>query len=139
MATRKSDNSVETALRTKLRFKSTRGDLSLEQLWDVPLRSRDGFDLNSIAKAVNADLQTAREENFVDSSKTVTQTNAELALGLVKHVIEVKLDEEEDVKARASRRAEREKLLEALSKKQDAALDSLSERDIKKRLEALSD
>ena len=36
-------NIFEYATRAKLRFASSRGDLTVEQLWDVPLRSTDGF------------------------------------------------------------------------------------------------
>lgn len=38
-------NMFEFATRSKLRFTSARGELTAEQLWDVPLRSRDDFSL----------------------------------------------------------------------------------------------
>lgn len=131
-------NIFEVATRTKVRFPSIRGPLSLEQLWDVPLRSKDGFDLNAIAKAVNSELKTALEENFVDSTRSPSQTKSELTLEVIKYIIQVKLDEEEVTRVRAAQKAEKEKLLEILSRKQDEALDSLSEKEIRKRLESLS-
>jgi hypothetical protein len=132
-------NMFEVATRAKVRFPSTKGPLSVEQLWDVPLRSRDGFDLNAIAKSINGELKAASEENFVDSAKNPAQAKIELQLDLVKFIIQSKLDDEEEAKNRADRKAKREKLLEALSKKQDDALGNLSEAQIKKELEALSD
>ena len=129
----------EVATRTKLRFPSSKGALNVETLWDVPLRSRDGFDLNDIAKTINGDLKKSAEENFVDDEKSPAQAKAELALDVVKYVIQVKLDEEQEAKDRAERRAKRGRLLEALSKKQDAAIDGLSEAQIKKQLAELDD
>ncbi len=41
----------EYATRHKLRFTSSKGELTVEQLWDAPLLSGDGFNLNNIAKA----------------------------------------------------------------------------------------
>jgi hypothetical protein len=128
---------VLSALREKYRFQTTKGALSLEQLWDVPLRSKDGFDLNNIAKSINTELKAATEENFVDMARNPAKDRSQALLELVKFVIDTKLDEEQAAKDRAARSAEKQRLLEALSKKQDAAIDGLSEKEIKRRLEAL--
>lgn len=135
-----SENMFEFALRAKMRFPASKapGGLSLEQLWDVPLRSNDGFNLNAIAKDLNKSLKTASEENFVDDVKlTTAQVEARRAFDIVKYVIDTKLDEETKAKNRAARRAEEERLLGALAKKQDAALDGMSEAAIKKRIQAI--
>ena len=62
------DNLFMQATREKFRFESSKGDLSVEQLWDLPLTSRTGFDLDTVAKAVNADLKASNEESFVNAS-----------------------------------------------------------------------
>jgi hypothetical protein len=49
----------EYAVRNKLRFSSSRGELTAEQLWDVPLRSKDGLDLNAVAQTANKALKAA--------------------------------------------------------------------------------
>lgn len=127
----------EYATRNKLRFQSTRGALSVEQLWDTPLRSKDGFDLNAIAKGLNAGLKAATEESFVDSSKNPEQTRLETEFELVKYVIQTKLDEEQVAKERANNRAEKARLMEILAKKQDDKLEGLSEKEIQRRIAAL--
>lgn len=129
----------EVCLRKKMRFSSPKGELSLEQLWDVPLRSKDDFNLDAIAKAANKVVKETSEESFVATRKTTAQTTAELKLDVIKHVIEVKLDEEDRAKQRAANVQEREKLLEALGKKEDAKLEGMTEAEIKKRLAELSD
>ena len=52
-------NIFEYAARSKIRFQSTKGELTVEQLWDVPLRSRDDFNLNAVAKAAGVNGQDA--------------------------------------------------------------------------------
>ncbi len=132
-------NMFETATRAKLRFSSSRGPLSVEQLWDVPLRSKDGFDLNAIAKFANGEVKSATEENFVDADPAMmrVQARVDLVLDIVKFVIETKLDEEQTAKTRANNKIERDRLLEILAKKQDDKLGNMSEKEIQKRLEAL--
>jgi len=127
----------EYAVRYKLRFASTRGDLTVEQLWDVPLRSRDDFNLNMVAKAANKSLKAAAEESFVDTKRTTAQVRLETAFEVVKHVIDVRLAEEATAKKRVENKAEREKLLQILAEKQDGKLSALSENELKKRIAAL--
>lgn len=130
-------NVFEYATRHKLRFASTKGELSTEQLWDVPLRAMDGFDLDAIAKAVNKALKTLTEESFVRTERTPAHTKAELALEVVKHIIQVKLDAEESAKRRADNKAKKEQLLAILAEKQAGKLSELSERELQKQINAL--
>lgn len=131
------ENIFEYATRNKIRFASTRGELTVEQLWDVPLRSRDDFNLNIVAKAVNKALKDVSEESFVETVKTAQHTKLERQLEIVKYVIDVKLDEETAAKRKADNKAEKEKLLEILAEKQAGKLSALSETELKKRIAAL--
>lgn len=131
------ENIFETATRNKLRFTSIRGELSTEQLWDVPLRASDDFNLDRIARAVSKTLKDATEESFVTTTRTPVHAHRVLALEVVKRVIEVKLAEEATAKKRAENKAEREKLLEILAEKQEGKLSRLSEDELKKRIAAL--
>ncbi len=127
----------EYATRNKLRFSSARGDLTAEQLWDVPLRSRDDFNLNAVAQVANKALKAATEESFVETVRTATHVRLETTLEIVKHVIDVKLSEERAAQARAANKAEKEKLLSILAEKQDGKLSELSENELKARIAAL--
>lgn len=130
-------NVFEYATRNKLRFVSSRGELATEQLWDVPLRSRDDFNLNHIAKHVNRALKDATEESFVETTRTAVSTRLEMALEVVKHVIDVKLSEEAAAKKRAENKIEKEKLLAILAEKQDGKLSELTEKELQRRIAAL--
>lgn len=129
----------EIATRTKLRFQSTKGELSIEQLWDVPLRSKDDFNLDTVAKTVNKALKTISEESFVSTKKSTAQTKQEMALDIVKYVIQTKLDEEDAAATRAANKVKKEKLLAILAEKQDGKLSELSEKELQKQIAALSD
>lgn len=130
-------NMFEYAARNALRFPSSKGQLTAEQLWQVPLRSRDDFNLNMIAKLASKDLKETAEENFVESSKTPEHSRNELVLNIIKHVIATKLGEEEAARTRAERKQEKEKLLNILAEKQAGKLSELSEKELQKRIAAL--
>lgn len=132
-------NIFEYATRNKIRFASIRGELSVEQLWDVPLRAKDDFNLNAVAKATNKALKEISEESFVETSKTPAHTRLETAMEVVKYVIETKLAEEEAAKKRAANKLEKEKLLGILAEKQAGKLSELSEKELQKRIAALDD
>lgn len=127
----------EYATRNKLRFASSRGELNVEQLWDVPLRSKDDFNLNMVAKAASKVLKDCTEESFVETNRTAQHVRLEVALDVVKHIIEIKIQDEEHAKQRADNKIEREKLLAILADKQLGKLSALSESELKKRIEAL--
>ena len=132
-------NLFEYATRNKLRFPSTKGELTVEQLWDVPLRGKngDGFDLNTIAKTANKAWKDVSEESFVETAHTPEHTKRETTLEIVKYVIEVKLGEEEAAKKRADNKTEKEKLLKILAEKQAGKLSELSEKELQRRIAAL--
>jgi len=129
-------NIFEQASRQQIRFASLKGLITTEDLWDLPLTSRNGFDLDAVAKQASRELKATDEESFVHATSAA---NAQLALKLdvVKHIIAVKLAENELARTRATRVAERQKLLGILADKQDAALKELTPEDIQKRLAEL--
>src|SRR5580704_13803311 len=101
-------NIFEYATRNKLRFASARGELTLEQLWDVPLRSSDALNLDAVAKAANKAWKDLSEESFVDTAKTTAHVRLEIALEIVKYVIDAKLADERAAKKRADNKIEKE-------------------------------
>jgi DNA gyrase/topoisomerase IV subunit A len=130
-------NLFEYATRSALRFTSSKGALTTEQLWDLPLQSKTGFDLDNVAKSANAELKALTDDSFVATVEAPGKLMATSKLEIVKHIISVRLAENEAARSAAARKAEREKLLEILGDKQDEALKSLSADEIKQRLIAL--
>lgn len=131
------DNLFLKATREKFRFESPKGDLSVEQLWDLPLTSRTGFDLDTVAKTVNADLKASNEESFVNVNNNPAVSRLQAKLEVVKAIIEVKLAQAEATKKRAEKAAERQRLMEVLRSKKDQELQGLSVEEIERRLSLL--
>lgn len=125
------------ALRKNYRYSSPRGELNTEQLWDLPLKSKTNFDLDTIARTLYEDLKKESEVSFVEVSSNPSKAILENKLEIVKYVISVRQAENEAARAKAERSKERERLLEILSKKQDSALEQMSIEDIQARLNAL--
>jgi hypothetical protein len=130
-------NIFEQASRIKLRFPSTRGDLMAEHLWDLPLSSKSGADLDTVAKSVNAALKECTEESFVATSTSPAQALHTLRLEIVKHIIAVRLDENKAKLEAADKAAKKARLLDALARKQDASLEAMSEDEIRAQLKDL--
>jgi hypothetical protein len=130
-------NIFEFATRNRLRFYTPKGEMSVEQLWDIPLRSKDDFNLDRVAKAASKAFKDATEESFVETTKTTAHTRLEMSLEVVKYIIEVKLEEELAAKKRADNKKEREQLLAALAEKQAGKMTEMTEQQLRKRIAAL--
>lgn len=131
------ENLFEVATRRKYRFASNKGELTTEQLWELPLKAQNGFDLDSVARAIFKELKAADEESFVEVSKDTGQDILEQKLELVKHIIAVKQDEQKKAANRAAMAAERKRLLEVLAQREDEELKGLSKEEAEKRLNDL--
>lgn len=130
-------NLFKYAAISKLRFPSVRGDLTTEQLWDLPLESKSGFDLDSVAKAVNKELKAQAEESFVATTTNPAKGQLEVKLEIVKEVIADKIAAAESSRAAKARSAERQTLLEILHNKKAGELQELSVEELEKRISAL--
>lgn len=127
----------ENASRKKYRFESAKGELTVENLWDLPLQSRSGFDLDTIARGLNAELKETAEESFVEANVSPRKAELDDKFEIVKHIIKVKLEENSARLLAAKRKEDARKLEDLLSRKKDQALEALSEQEIEAKLAAL--
>ena len=131
-------NVFEIASRKKMRFASPKGPLTVEQLWDLPLGSKNGASLDEVGKAVIRSQRSLGEESLVERD-----VNAELkgdlavALEIVKHIISVKQAENQAAVSRQAARLRREKLLRALESKDETAIASMSREEIEAELQSI--
>ena len=117
------------ATRLKLRFNTVVGVLSVEDLWDLPLESKNKVNLDSIAIALHRELKDTKEESFISKSKA--NPILEMKLDIVKYIIGVKLQESED-RAKAKVKSEqRAKIADLIEEKQNESLKSLSLDELK--------
>lgn len=127
------------AVQNKLRFTTNRGDIAAEDLFDLPLTSKNGFDLDSVAKGVNTRLKAESEESFVTPPTNPKKKPLEVALEIVKDVIATKQEANAAALAQSQRKAQKQKILEALEKKKDESLSQSSIDDLQKQLAELGD
>jgi hypothetical protein len=126
-----------TASRQRFRYPSNRGELTTEQLWEVPLSSKNGFSLNAIAISVNAELKSLQEESFVEISSNPRRTELENMLELIKFVIATKQQEQKAATDRAAAQALKRKIQDAIAAKKDEALLGASVEELEAQLAAL--
>lgn len=129
-------NLFEIASRRKYRFDTIRGSLSIEQLWDAPLTSTDGYDLDTIARNINKRIKAMEEDSFV-VQKTVANEDLTNKLDILKKMISTRLEEVEARTNATAKSAEKQKLLNLLAEKQDAELKDLSAEEIQAKIDAL--
>lgn len=116
------------AARKKFRFSSTKGELNVEDLFDLNLNS-----LDAIAVALDEKIQKAGRKSFVQK-RAASTTDFEIQLEIVKFIIETKQAEIEERKVREAKAAKREFLLGLKQKKEMDQLEGLSLADIEKQL-----
>jgi hypothetical protein len=128
----------DQATRQKLRFTSSRGELSVEELWDLPLTSMVGKpNLDDIALSLHRELRsTAEVASFVDE-KSKTDPTVQLRFDIVKHIIDTRKEENQKEAKRRESAETKQRLLEILAKKQDAHLEALPIEELQKKIAEL--
>lgn len=133
-------NIFERAARAKLRFASSVGELTTEQLFDLPLATTGNrASLDRVAREVYGELKTYDDISFIETKPEPRKVQLELQLEIVKHVIESKKADLAAVETRAKKAELRRQLTEVLAKKQGEQLEGLSVEDIQKKLAELGE
>ena len=127
-------NIFEKATRLRLRFATSRGAILTEDLWHLPLTGVNGCDLDSCAKAVNAEIKKEEEESFV-KPRGEKSSELELRLEILKHVIKARLDEMDEKENAAVKATKRAKILQLIEDKKDDELKGKSTEELEKMLE----
>ena len=78
------------ATKLKLRFSSVRGDLTIEDLWDLPLTSKSNLSLDGVGKPIQKDIRESDEDSLVDVPTTSKNELNSLRLAIIKEIISVK-------------------------------------------------
>ena len=109
-----------------------RGMINVIDLWDLSFTN-----LDSVFKTLNAEAKKSEEESLLNT-KSKEDEEISNKIEIVKYIVSVKLDEKkrEDAKKNAEMR---QRLLEIKAKRQDAALENMSDEDLDKALAELSE
>ena len=126
------ENIFEYASRDKVRF-PLKGMSSVDDWWDLSLTN-----LDSIYKTLNKQVKQSEEESLL-STKASVDTELEVQIAIVKHIVSVKLAEKEAAEKASVKKAQKQKIMSIIATKQDEALQNSSIDDLKKMLDELGD
>ena len=125
-------NIFEYATREALRF-PYKGMQSVEDLWKLSVR-----ELDSIYKTLNKQVKQSEEESLL-STKVSVDTELEVQISIVKHIVSVKLAENEAAERASAKKAQKQKIMSIIATKENEALQNSSIDDLKKMLDELGD
>ena len=126
------ENIFEYASRNKVRF-PFKGMISVEDLWDLSLTN-----LDSIYKTLNKQVKQSEEESLL-STKASVDTELEVQIAIVKHIVSVKLAEREAAEKASAKKAQKQKIMSIIATNENDALQNSSIDDLKKMLDELGD
>lgn len=119
-------NIFEEASRQKLRFPTVRGNLTVEQLWDLPLDKTE-VNLYQLASELVAEVQSKPEKELSFFKKATTKNKiAELKFNIVKHIVTTRVAEIEEKGQEAAIKSEIAEIDKLIAAKTQEAKVSLS-------------
>ena len=125
-------NIFEYATREALRF-PYKGMQSVEDLWQLSVK-----ELDSIYKTLNKQVKQSEEESLL-STKASVDTELEVQIAIVKHIVSVKLAEKEAAEKASVKKAQKQKIMSIIATKQDEALQNSSIDQLQKMLDDLGE
>lgn len=128
----------EKSIRGKYRFKvpGIGGVLMVEDLYDLPLQSTKGANLDDLAKALNKQVKESGEESFVDE-KSTANTQLGIMLDIVIHIIKVKQAENLASRTAIENKQLKSRIIAKIAEKKDKVLDEKSLDELEKLANAL--
>lgn len=124
------ENLFESATRSKMRF-PFKGMISVEDLWDLSLTN-----LDSVFKSLNAEVKKFEEESLLHT-KSKEDEEISNKIEIVKYIVNVKLNEKKKRENDIKNAETRQKLLEIKAKRQNVALENMSDEELDKALAEL--
>ena len=123
-------NIFEYAAKNKLRF-PFRGSITTEDLYDL-----SPANLDSIYKTLSREAKKNEEESLL-ADKSANDVQLGVKIDIIKYIVAEKLAANERMKKAAATKLQADKIRAVLAKKQDAALENMSQEELQKMLEDL--
>jgi hypothetical protein len=117
------------ALQKKLRFKTNKGMITTEDLFDLSLQN-----LNTLAIMLDKKISEAPKKSFIEELPA-EENDDELRFSIVKDVINVKLKARKDNIDKAQADAQKKRILEILAKRNDEELEKKSTEELRAMLQ----
>lgn len=121
----------EQASKAKLRFQTVKGNLTVEQLWDLPL-DKGEVNLYQLATELLVDTQNKPEQALSFFKKATSKNElAQLKFDIVKHIVTTKVAEIEEKSNEAVKQSEIAELDKLIAAKEAEAKAGLSLDELK--------
>lgn len=125
------ENKFEIAIRNKYRF-PYKGMITVEDLWDLSVTQLDG-----IFKTLNTQIKQEKEESLL-TTKSASEAELDNKIAIIRYVVATKQAEAEKARKAKETKAETQKILEIIGRKQDAALENMSIEELYARINAMN-
>jgi len=116
------------ATREKVRFQTSKGSLSVEQLWDLSLS-----DLDTLAVSLQEAYDKSKGKSFLDK-RTTKDKGLKLQFDVVLEVLQDKVADSEKAKEEAEIKIHNQKIFDAMAKAEDNELAGKSKKELEKML-----
>ena len=125
-------NIFEQASRKALRFQTVKGELTVEQLWQLNL-DKGEVNLYQLATELVADVNSKpQKELSFFKKKTNKNELAELKFAIIEHIVITKVSEIEENESAAVRKSEIDEIDKLIAAKEAESKASMSLEDLKK-------
>jgi adenine-specific DNA methylase len=124
-------NLFEVATRENYLF-PFKGMINVIDLWNLSLTN-----LDSVFKTLNAEVKKSEEESLLNA-KTKEDEELTNKIEIIKYIVNKKLAEKEARENEKKNKEKRQRILEIKAKRQDEALENMSDEDLDKLLADLN-
>lgn len=124
-----------TASRRQLRFATSRGHLTTEDLWSLNLKQ-----LDALAVSIDEQVKPGGRKTFLENPDTKAneaEADNALRLEILKTVITIKQDENKAALAESGKRRQKEFLKDLLDRKKIGEMEAMTVEQIEAQLKAL--
>ena len=114
------------ASKLKLRFQTSKGSLSIEQLFDLSLE-----ELDSLAVSLEKEYKASGKKSFL-MKKSVKDKALKLRFNIILDILETKLEEVNTLSNANEIKKQNSKIDEIIARKQDLAMENMSIQELEK-------
>ncbi len=122
-------DNFKQASKERLRFGTSKGPLTVEQLWELSLG-----DLDTLAVSLEQEYKESGKKSFL-AVKSEKDKTAKLRFDVCLEILESKKEEAEAARQKKERKEHNQKILSIISKKKDEALEGKSLKELEKMLQ----
>lgn len=124
-------NIFQYAAKHKLRF-PYKGSITVEDLYALPVE-----ELDKIYKVLKREAKAADEESLLEANKK--DKDLEVKIEIIKNIVEEKQIAAEKAKKAVETKAKKQRIMEAIAKKDEEAMDSATKEELQQMLAELDD